>query len=216
MNKCRIFLVDDHGVVREGIKRLLERRSDMEVVGESEDGLQALEKIKESCPDVVMMDISLPGLSGIELTQRVREACPSARVIALTVHEDEGYIREILRHGAVGYLLKRIPTEELALAVRTVADGGTYIDPRVASKVVRVIVDAKRQEDAAPGPALSDREESVLQAIAKGHSNKEIAALLNIGLKTVETYKARAMEKLGLKSRVDIVRTATARGWLLS
>lgn len=215
MNKCRIFLIEDHGVVREGIKRLLERRPDMEVVGESEEGQQALEKIRESCPDVVMMDISLPGLSGIELTQRVRQICPTARVIALTVHEDEGYIREILRHGAVGYLLKRIPTEELALAVRTVADGGTYIDPRVASKVVRVIVDSTRQE-AAAGPELSEREESVLQAIARGHSNKEIAALLNIGLKTVETYKARAMEKLGLKSRVDIVRIATARGWLLS
>ncbi|HEY1110640.1 MAG TPA: response regulator transcription factor [Opitutaceae bacterium] len=215
MNKCRIFLVEDHGVVREGIKRLLERRSDMEVVGESEDGLQALEKIQETQPDVVMMDISLPGSSGIELTQRVRQHCPSTRVIALTVHEDEGYIREILRHGAVGYLLKRIPTEELALAVRTVADGGTYIDPRVASKVVRVIVDANNREPS-PSPALSEREERVLQAIAKGHSNKEIAALLNIGVKTVETYKARAMEKLGLKSRVDIVRTATARGWLLA
>lgn len=214
MNKCRIFLIEDHGVVREGIKRLLERRPDMEVVGESEDGPQALEKIQESCPDVVMMDISLPGLSGIELTQRVRQMCPTTRVIALTVHEDEGYIREILRQGAVGYLLKRIPTEELALAVRTVADGGIYIDPRVASKVVRVIVHADRKEGPSD-PALSEREESVLQAIARGHSNKEIAALLNIGLKTVETYKARAMEKLGLKSRVDIVKVATARGWLL-
>lgn len=214
MNNCRIFLVEDHGVVREGIKRLLERRPDMEVVGESEDSEQALKRIREVQPDVVMMDISMPGISGIELTRQVRQVCPATKIIALTVHEDEGYIGEILRQGAVGYLLKRIPTEELALAVRTVADGGTYIDPRVASKVVRVIVKTDNKELSA-SVDLSEREQYVLRAIAKGHSNKEIAAMLNIGVKTVETYKARAMEKLGLKSRVDIVRTATSRGWLL-
>lgn len=214
MNNCRIFLVEDHGVVREGIKRLLERRPDMEVVGESEDSEQALKRIREVQPDVVMMDISMPGISGIELTRQVRQVCPATKIIALTVHEDEGYIGEMLRQGAVGYLLKRIPTEELALAVRTVADGGTYIDPRVASKVVRVIVKTDNKELSA-SVDLSEREQYVLRAIAKGHSNKEIAAMLNIGVKTVETYKARAMEKLGLKSRVDIVRTATSRGWLL-
>lgn len=214
MNNCRIFLVEDHGVVREGIKRLLERRPDMEVVGESEDSEQALKRIREVQPDVVMMDISMPGISGIELTRQVRQVCPATKIIALTVHEDEGYIGEMLRQGAVGYLLKRIPTEELALAVRTVADGGTYIDPRVASKVVRVIVKTDNKELSA-SVDLSEREQYVLRAIAKGHSNKEIAAMLDIGVKTVETYKARAMEKLGLKSRVDIVRTATSRGWLL-
>ncbi len=186
----------------------------MEVVGESEDSEQALKRIREVQPDVVMMDISMPGISGIELTRQVRQVCPATKIIALTVHEDEGYIGEMLRQGAVGYLLKRIPTEELALAVRTVADGGTYIDPRVASKVVRVIVKTDNKELSA-SVDLSEREQYVLRAIAKGHSNKEIAAMLNIGVKTVETYKARAMEKLGLKSRVDIVRTATSRGWLL-
>lgn len=211
--KRRIILVDDHGVVREGIKRLLERHADIEVVGECHDGREALQQIQKLRPDVVMMDISMPGMSGFEATRSVKQSWPETRVIALTVHEDDAYIREMLEAGAVGYLLKRAPTEELVRAVRVVADGGTYIDPRVADTVVKAMTQPSHSATYAT-LSLSEREAAVLRAIALGYSNKEIADQLKLSVKTVETYKARAMEKFGLKSRVEIVRLAAQRGWL--
>src|SRR5215213_5526551 len=211
----RILLADDHAVVREGIKRLLERHDDFEVVAECADGSEALHEIERLHPDVVMMDISMLNMSGLEATRAAKESSPETRIIALTVHEDEGYVREMLKGGAAGYLLKRAPTEELVRAVRVVADGGIYIDPRVADNLVKAMIQPGARGTASE-PTLSDRETAVLRAIALGYSNKEIGAELKLSVKTVETYKARAMEKMSLKSRVDIVRLAAQRGWLSS
>ena len=209
----RVVLADDHPVVREGLKLLVDSQPDMRVVGEAADGEAAWRAAKELAPDVLVMDLSMPVLGGAEATERVRRDCPGVRVLALTVHEERPYLARLLRAGASGYVLKRAAAAELVRAVRTVAAGGTYIDPALAGTVVEGFLDA--QEGAQPSQdALSEREREVLLRIARGFSNKEIAAALGLSVKTVETYKARVAEKLGLRTRVDIVRYAARRGWL--
>jgi DNA-binding NarL/FixJ family response regulator len=213
MATLRILLVDDHAVVREGLKRLIAEQPDIEVVGEASDGHEAIEHVKTLRPDVVMMDVSMPRLSGVEATRELKGICPATRILALTVHEDEAYVREFLKAGAAGYLLKRAPTEELVRAIRAVAGGGVYIDPRVTTRLVQMLSQPERASTSTTLD-LSERETEVLRLIAQGYANKEIAAQLDLSVKTVETYKARSMEKLGLRSRVDIVRVAVERGWL--
>ena len=209
----RVVLADDHAVVREGLKAVVNAQPDMRVVGEAADGEAAWRAALELAPDVLVMDLSMPVLGGAEATERVRRDCPSVKVLALTVHEERLYLTQLLRAGASGYVLKRAAAAELVRAVRTVAAGGTYIDPSVAGALVEGYLGA--QEIAAPPhDALSDREREVLVRIARGFSNKEIAAALELSVKTVETYKARVAEKLGLRSRVDIVRYAAHQGWL--
>jgi DNA-binding NarL/FixJ family response regulator len=213
MSKLRLLLVDDHAVVREGLKRLIGGQPDLEVVGEASDGNEAIARMKELQPDVVMMDVSMPGLSGVDATAQLKALCPAVRVLALTVHEDDAYAREFLKAGAVGYLLKRASTEELLRAIRAVAAGKIYLDPRIADRLVNTLIEPERARSSAIAE-LSEREAEVLRLIALGYANKEIAAQLDLSIKTIETYKARSMEKLGLRSRVDIVRIAVERGWL--
>ncbi len=213
MTKLRVFLADDHAVVREGLKAMINAQAGMAVVGEASDGLTACEQVESLKPDVVVMDVSMPGLSGSQATTKLRKDCPSVRVLALTVHEDKGYIRQLLAAGAAGYVLKRAAPEELIHAIRAVASGGVYLDPSMAAKVVGGFV-RKSAEGGLPKGELSDRETEVAQRTAAGFSNKEIAAKLELSIKTVETYRARAMEKLGLHSRADLVRYAVQRGWL--
>jgi DNA-binding NarL/FixJ family response regulator len=213
MSKLRIVLADDHGLVREGLKRLIDDEPDMHVVGEAADGESACSQCAVLRPDVVLMDLSLPDLSGIEATRRVLQANPKIKVVGLTVHEDHGYVRELLDAGAAGYVLKRAASTELAPAIRAVLTGGVYVDPRIASTLIGAFV-RPRWLGGAEHAELSERELEVMRGIARGYSNKEIAAQLDLSVKTVETYKARSMEKLGLKSRVDLVRLATSRGWL--
>ncbi|NTU83542.1 MAG: response regulator transcription factor [Chloroflexales bacterium] len=213
MAKLRILLVDDHAVVREGLKALISSQPDMEVVGEAVDGLEAIVVAHACMPDVAVIDVSLPGLSGGEVTARITRELPATRVLALSVHDEAGYVRRLLEAGAAGYVLKRLAVDELIAAVRSVAAGGVYLDPLVAGTVVAGAV-GKAPVGAEDRPALSEREGDVLRMIAQGYSNKEIAAVLSISVKTVETYKARAMEKLGLDSRVAIVRFAAEQGWL--
>ena len=210
MAKLRVFLADDHAVVREGLKALVNAQPAMAVVGEAADGLTACAQVVLLAPDVVVMDVSMPGLSGSQATARLRLECPAVRVLALTVHEDRGYLRQLLAAGAAGYVLKRAAPEELIQAIRAVAAGGVYIDPNMAGKVLGGFV---RQADGA-GAELSEREAEVARQTAAGHSNKEIAARLDLSVKTVETYRARAMEKLGLRGRADLVRYAVQQGWL--
>lgn len=212
MPDLRILLADDHAVVREGMKALIEAQPDLRVVGEAEDGESACRRALTLQPDVVVMDVSMPHLGGTEATERLRASVPAARVLALTVHEDPGYVRRLMEAGASGYVLKRAAATELIHAIRTVAAGGVYLDPSVAGRVVAGFVGGPGQEPALA--ELSDREADVLRLIAQGYSNKEIAARLEISVKTVETYKARSMEKLQLASRVDIVRYAMRQGWL--
>ena len=212
MAKLRVFLADDHAVVREGLKALVNAQPAMAVVGEAADGLTACAQVALLAPDVVVMDVSMPGLSGSQATARLRLECPAVRVLALTVHEDKGYLRQLLAAGAAGYVLKRAAPEELIQAIRAVAAGGVYLDPGMAGKVLGGFV---RQAAAdGVGAELSEREAEVARQTAAGHSNKEVAARLDLSVKTVETYRARAMEKLGLRGRADLVRYAVQQGWL--
>jgi DNA-binding NarL/FixJ family response regulator len=213
MAKLHILLADDHAIVREGLKRLIDAEGDMHVIGEASDGSEAIEKAIQLCPDVAVVDVSMGRVNGAEATRKIRAVCPNTRVLALTVHEDTSYLRELLDAGAAGYVLKRAAADELIRAIRAVASGGVYVDPRIAAKLVNTFSPAKTSAPTAMAE-LSERETAVLRFIAQGYTNKEIASQLGLSVKTVETYKARSMEKLGLRSRVDIVRTATERGWL--
>ena len=210
----RVVLADDHAVVREGLKALVNAQPDMHVVGEAADGEAAWQAAKELEPDVLVMDLSMPLLGGAEATARVRRDCPNVKVLALTVHEERLYLTPLLRAGASGYVLKRAASSELVRAVRTVAAGDTYIDPSIAAALVEGYLESNEPAELLPNDVLSDREREVLMRIAKGFSNKEIAAELGLSVKTVETYKGRVAEKLGLRSRVDIVRYAARQGWL--
>jgi DNA-binding NarL/FixJ family response regulator len=215
MTELRVFLADDHAVVREGLKALINAQSGIMVVGEAADGLTVCKQVPELRPDVVVMDVSMPGLTGSQATERLRKECPLVRVLALTVHEGKGYIRQLLAAGAAGYVLKRAAAEELIHAIRVVAAGGVYLDPTMAGKVVGGFVQRSSMNSQATGGTLSDREEAVARQTAAGHSNKEIAARLELSVKTVDSYRARGMEKLGLQSRADLVRYAVQQGWLI-
>ena len=213
MKKIRDLLADDHAVVRAGLKALVDGQPDLEVVAEAGDGPTALRLAAAAKPDVAVLDFAMPGLDGAETAERLRQVSPGTRSLALTVHEDRSYLKQVLQAGASGYVLKRSAAEELIHASRAVAAGGVYLDPALAGRVVEGYVG----EAAAGGTAaveLSDREAEVLRLIAQGFANKEIAARLGVSIKTVETYKARSMQKLGLNSRVDIIRYALGRGWL--
>ena len=210
----RILLVDDHAVLRAGLRALLDAEHDMAVVGECSTGEEGVERAARLRPDVVVMDLSMPVLDGIAATERVVRECPGVRVVALTAHDDRAHLTRLLEAGASGYILKRGAAIELVRAIRTVASGATYVDPVLAGSF---LVPAAR-----PGPtpataadaSLSEREEEVLRRFAWGESNKSIAAALGISTKTVETYRSRIAEKLGIRTRTEIVRYALRRGWL--
>lgn len=214
MPVLKILLADDHPIVREGLKTLILTQPDMEVIGEASDGQEACQQASLLQPDLVIMDISMPGLSGTQATERLCRECPKVKVLVLTIHEDKGYIRQLLAAGAAGYVLKRAAGEELIHAIRVVSAGRTYLDPDMAGKVVTGFVRRTGESLPTKGPSLSDRELEIAKLTASGHSNKEIGNLLDLSVKTVETYRTRGMEKLGLSSRVDLVRYAVQQGWL--
>ena len=213
MPKLRILLADDHAIVREGLKSLINGHPDMEVVGEAADGRAVCAKANELHPDVIVMDVSMPDVNGVQATRDVRRQRPDVRVLALTVHEERSFLRDLMEAGASGYVLKRSAAEDLVHALRVVARGDMYLDPSVTAAVLGRLARTRPQRDSSDAD-LSERETEVLQLIAQGHSNKEIAGRLKISIKTVETYKARSMEKLGLTGRADIVRFALQKGWL--
>jgi DNA-binding NarL/FixJ family response regulator len=212
MPKLRVLLADDHAIVREGLKHLIETQPDMQVVGEAANGEEALTAASRLMPDIVVMDVGMPRLNGARATERLKNLYPNIKVLTLTVHEDALYLRQALEAGACGYVLKRTAADDLVRALRSLASGGTYVDPNVSAKLVSLVQRQPRSMTA--GQILSDRETEVLREIASGYTNKEIATRLGVSTKTVETYRSRGMEKLGLTSRVDIVRLATERGWL--
>ncbi|QDV39590.1 response regulator transcription factor [Tautonia plasticadhaerens] len=213
MAKLRVFLADDHPVVRGGLRALIDAQPDMEVVGEAADGEAAVLGVLDTGPDVAVLDVSMPEVSGAEATARIRRDRPAVRVLALSAHEDIGYVRQVLAAGASGYVVKRAAAEDLVRAIRRVAAGETYLDPAIAGALVVGLVRAPAGGPAA-GAELSEREAEVLRRVALGHPLKQVAADLDVGVRTVETYKARAMEKLGLRTRADVVRYAAMRGWL--
>ena len=208
----KVALADDHPVVLAGIKALLENAPEVKLVGEARSGDEAFDLFCQAKPDVAILDISMPGLSGVELARRLAVECPSVKLLALTVHEDRAYVQLLLEAGARGYILKRSAAEDLLRAVRAVAEGGLYLDPAIAGKA---LTDSRQPaQGTSDAEKLSERERDVLRMASQGLSNKEIAARLDVAVKTVETYKARGSEKLGLRTRADIVRFAVENGWL--
>ena len=211
--RLRIVIADDHAILRDGLAMLIGAQADMEVVGQASDGREAVRLAKSLHPDIIVMDVSMPELGGAEAAEQIRDACPEVRVLALTRHADQGYLRRLMQAGASGYVLKKSAADALIDALRVVASGGTYLEPTLAGAVIERALGA-------PGRIRLDRdmltlrEEEVLRWIAWGRSNKEIAASLAISIKTVESYKATATHKLGLRSRSEIMRYALSRGWL--
>jgi len=214
MSKLRIFLVDDHAAICEGLRLLINMQPGMEVIGQAGDGRTALQKIRESNPDMVLMDISLPELNGAQALTRLKQTNPDIRVLVLTRHNDQAYLQQMLEAGASGYVTKRAPPEELILAIRTIGTGGTYIERTMADHIVGSYISAQKPDNLPLNAKLTEREKQVVRLIAWGYSNKEIAAQLHVSVKTVEYYKTRSMEKLNYVSRTDIVRYALQQGWL--
>jgi two-component system, NarL family, response regulator NreC len=206
--RTRILLADDHSVVRSGFRALLAAHSDLEVIGEAADGLDAVEKVKELQPDIVVMDVTMPNLNGIEATRRITQEWPRVRVLALSMHKDAVYVREILRAGARGYLLKDSGEDDLVNAVRALAKGEGYISPAVSEAVLTDY----RKHVTNPIDLLTTREREVLQRVAEGQTNKEIASALNLSVYTVEAHRGRVMEKLNLHSTGELVRFALRSG----
>jgi len=214
MNKLRIILAEDHETIRDGLKLLVNSRSDMEVVGEADNGRMALQLAEEFSPDVVVMDVSMPELNGLQATKKLKDKSPQVKVLILTRHSEPGYLQELLQAGASGYVLKQSKSEELIRAILTVAAGQTYLDPAITEKVVTQLRESGQVTRKAPNANLTAREADVLRLIALGYVNKEVAARLNLSIKTVEAHKSNAMNKMGMKSRVDIVRYAILQDWL--
>jgi two-component system, NarL family, response regulator NreC len=208
MKKLTILLADDHGVVRQGFRRILEAQPDMEVVGEAGNGREAVDQASKLQPDLVVMDVAMPELNGIEATRRLKENTPRTKVLALSMHKDAVYVREILRAGAQGYLLKDSSDADLVAAIRAIAKGEGWVSPGVANAVLTDY----RQHVTDPIDLLSSREREVLQLIAEGKTNKEIASLLNLSVYTVDAHRGRIMEKLNLHSTGELVRFAVRKG----
>jgi DNA-binding NarL/FixJ family response regulator len=206
--KTRILLADDHAVVRQGFARILQGEADLEVVGEASDGREAVQKSIELKPDIVIMDVSMPELNGIEATRRLQKDHPRIRVLALSMHKDNVFVREILRAGAAGYLLKDAIDQELLTAVRAVASGEGYLSPSVSEAVLSDY----RKHVTDPIDLLSSREREILQMLAEGKTNKEVAQVLNISVYTVDAHRGRIMEKLNLHSIGEMVRFAMRNG----
>ncbi len=206
----RIVLADDHAVLRAGLKALLNAEADMEVVGETGGEGDCISDIVRGQPDVVLLDINMPCCNGLEMLAEIRQQLPRSRVLMLTMHDDTGYLRQVLAAGGSGYVLKQAADTELLTAIRTVYNGGVFLHPQHT----KILLEDSLSRSTTPPPGadplarLSDRELAVLRLIALGHANKEIAELLYLSVKTVETYKARLMEKLNLKSRAALVRFA--------
>lgn len=209
----RVLIVDDHAILRDGLKALLQGEPDIEVVGEAGTGREAIKLIRQLKPDVVLMDISMPDMTGLEATEVIKKGYPEVKVIALTVHESETYLKRMMQVGAKGYVVKRAAATELTTAIRTVMRGGVYIHPDIAKQLVNEI---SRSEPIRPEKQkqLSEREWQVLRLIALGYTNQQIADRLALSVKTVETYRARIAEKLGLHTRAELVKFALQHGLL--
>ncbi len=212
MGKIRVLIVDDHAILREGIRALLALSKDVEVVGEAPDGQTGIERARELVPDVVLMDIAMPGLDGLEATRRIKERHKSIKVLILTQHENREYVFPILKAGADGYVLKKAAGTELISAIRAVHEGGTFLYPSVAKTVVEDYLRPDGTISERRHSKLTDREIEVLKLVAEGRSNQEIADLLCLSVKTVTGHRTNIMEKLDLHSRTELVKYAIRTG----
>ena len=212
MAKIRVLLADDHAIVREGVKALLNLADDMEVVGEAADGREAIERAVELEPDVAVMDIAMPGLGGLEATLEIRKRCPRTRILVLSQYDDREYVRRFLKVGVSGYVLKKSAGADLTAAIRSVFRGGLVLDPDVAREAMREHDGTAEGGGADPYEALTDREKQVLKLVADGKSNKEVADLLGISVKTAMSHREHIMQKLDLHSRTELIRFALQQG----
>lgn len=211
MAKTRVFLIDDHGVLRQGLRMLIDAQQDMRVVGEAERGRGAADAIaRAGGADIAVLDISMPDTTGTQVAAELRAALPNTKIVALTRHAEKAYVQQMLQNGANGYVLKQTAGDVLVTAIRTVVAGGTFLDPTVAGKMF----DSGSPRRGAVSSDLTAREQEVLKMVVWGHTNKEIASVLGITVKTVETHKANVMQKLEIDSRAELVRYAMAQGWL--
>jgi len=209
----RILLVDDHKITRQGLRSLLENEQDMQVVAEAEEGRTAVRLAREMVPDVVIMDVSMPDLNGMEAARQIVGDCPDTKVIALSMHSDALFVTEMLKSGAAGYLLKDCAFEELARAIRTVAADKTYLSPSISGVVVNDYVHLLSKGESVDAEVLSSREREVLQLLAEGKSTKQIALRLHISAKTVETHRRQIMEKLDIHSVAELTKYAIRKGF---
>ncbi len=213
MNSIRVLIADDHAIVRDGVRALLALSDDITVVGEAANGQQAVELARTLRPDVILMDIAMPGLGGLEATIEIRKDNPQAKILVLTQYEDREYIRRFLKAGVSGYVLKKAAGSELTTAIRAVSRGGLVLDPDVAREAMREQGGPATSGQAAdPYEALTDREKQVLKLVAEGHSNKEVAELLDISVKTAMSHREHIMQKLDLHSRTDLIKFAIQQG----
>jgi DNA-binding NarL/FixJ family response regulator len=210
----RIVLADDHPILLSGLRHLIQAENDLEIVGEASNGATAFALVRAQSPDIAVVDISMPALNGIVLSRKLAAECPTSRVLVLSVHEDRAYVTQARLAGARGYVLKRSAAENLISAIRVIRDGGFFLDPAIAEAPGAATARARVPMPTRSGSQISDREAEVVRLVALGFTNKEIASRLDVGVKTVETHKARAAEKLGLRTRADIVRYASTQGWL--
>jgi len=212
MNRIRVLLAEDHETVRHGLRLLLEAQQDIEVVAEASDGRAAVESSHALQPQVVILDISMPEMNGFAAAKAIKQVAPGVAIVALTRHDDDAFVHELMSAGAAAYVLKQSRSAELLNAVRAAANGDRYLDTALAARALGS--ERRSRTGASVRPAVSDREKAVLRLMATGHSNKAIAAELGISIKTVEVHKANAMRKLGLRGRIDVVRFAILHGWL--
>ncbi len=214
--KIRVMIADDHAILRAGLRMLISAQADMEVVSEAADGEKAVCTARDTKPDVALLDLTMPRVGGMKAIEAMARECPEVRVLVLTMHDDPAYLRSALAAGACGYLLKRAVDAELIAAIRAVHRGGVFVDPRLANVLVQDVVAKGSAKAGAKQPVniLSQRELQVLRLVARGYTSAEIAKQVFIGVKTIETYRARFAEKLGLRTRSEIVRFAVQMGLL--
>lgn len=213
MAEIRVLIVDDHAILRDGIRSLLERQEDIHVVGEATNGREAIERVQELLPDLVLMDVAMPEMNGLEATRQIKARFPQVRVLILTQHDDHEYVEPMLRAGASGYVLKRSGGREVVNAIRQVYEHGAYLEPSITRQVIEGITQPEPKTPASK-VELTGRETQVLQHLIDGKSNKEIALLLGISPKTVSVHRSNLMVKLGVRSSVDLLRYAARAGWI--
>jgi len=206
----RVLIADDHGIVRGGIRRLLEDHGDIQVVAEASDGHQAIEKVLETDPDVILLDISMPGMDGLDVTKQLKAINPRVRILILTMHAEEQYAPRLMRAGAMGYVTKHAAPEDLVKAINAVHAGKRFISPTLAENMAWRYLG--NEKDLTPIECLSDRELQVLNLLAKGNSNQEVADFLHLSVKTIDTYRARVLEKLNLRNNAELTLFAVQNG----
>jgi len=212
MARIRVFIADDHALVREGVRALLASTGDIEVVGEAGDGLETIRQVQETSPDVVLMDIAMPGLGGLEATLELRKLVPRTRILVLTQYDNKEYILRFLRAGAAGYMLKTAVSSELTAAIRTVCQGGLYLKAPEAPNLIRQALQGEGEGRETGYESLTDREKQVLRLVAEGNTSKQIAEMLSLSVKTVIAHRTNLMQKLGIHNRVQLINFAISHG----